>query len=97
LENLKLLVAEIFGHEVAGQVEHFWGLNDEGELQGAFKPSGRKYILLGVIGATGANLTSIRRPGILDAWRCGGPREILWAFHCSSDQGQGDGDSSTCL
>ncbi|CZR68760.1 related to flavin-containing monooxygenase [Phialocephala subalpina] len=38
--NLKLIVAEIFGHEVANKVEHFWGLNDEGELQGAFGPSG---------------------------------------------------------
>ncbi|KAF2796703.1 FAD/NAD(P)-binding domain-containing protein [Melanomma pulvis-pyrius CBS 109.77] len=38
--DLKLLVAEIFGHEVASKIDHFWGLDDEGELQGAFKPSG---------------------------------------------------------
>jgi hypothetical protein len=40
--NLRLLVAELFGHEIAGQLEDLWGL-DEGELKGAFKPCGRKY------------------------------------------------------
>jgi hypothetical protein len=43
LGNMRLLVAELFGHEVASQVEDFWGLDEEGELKGAFKPSGRKY------------------------------------------------------
>lgn len=41
--NLRLLVAELFGHEVAGQLEDLWGLDEEGELKGAFKPCGRTY------------------------------------------------------
>ena len=40
--NLRLVVADIFGPEVGSQVEDFWGLDDEGEIRGAFKPSGRK-------------------------------------------------------
>ncbi|KIW95797.1 uncharacterized protein Z519_02861 [Cladophialophora bantiana CBS 173.52] len=38
--NLRLLVAELLGNDVAAQVEDYWGLNEEGELRGAFKPSG---------------------------------------------------------
>lgn len=38
--NLRLLVAELFGHGVAGQLEDLWGLDEEGELKGAFKPCG---------------------------------------------------------
>lgn len=42
--NLRLVVADVFGVEVAAQVEDYWGMNDEGELRGAFKPSGRTYL-----------------------------------------------------
>ncbi|KIW56390.1 hypothetical protein PV05_05055 [Exophiala xenobiotica] len=38
--NMRLLVAELLGNDVAAQVEDYWGLNEEGELRGAFKPSG---------------------------------------------------------
>lgn len=44
--NLRLLVTDIFGPDMAGQVGDFWGLDEEGELKGAFKPSGRKYLVL---------------------------------------------------
>ncbi|KPM39840.1 hypothetical protein AK830_g6729 [Neonectria ditissima] len=38
--NLRLVVQDLFGPSVASQVDDFWGLDDEGELKGAFKPSG---------------------------------------------------------
>ncbi|OAP55015.1 hypothetical protein AYL99_10715 [Fonsecaea erecta] len=38
--NIRQTVYETLGAEVADQVEDFWGLNHEGELLGAFKPSG---------------------------------------------------------
>lgn len=41
--NLKLLVAELFGPEVAASLEDLWGLDEEGEIKGAFKPCGRKF------------------------------------------------------
>jgi hypothetical protein len=43
--DLKLVVAELFGSEVAIQLEDFWGLDEEGEIKGAFKPTGRKSTL----------------------------------------------------
>ncbi|OQU93665.1 hypothetical protein CLAIMM_00145 [Cladophialophora immunda] len=38
--NIRQTVYETLGDEIADQVEDFWGLNNEGELLGAFKPSG---------------------------------------------------------
>ncbi|KAH8652009.1 hypothetical protein BGZ61DRAFT_374837 [Ilyonectria robusta] len=38
--NLRLVVEDLFGPSVASQVDDFWGLDDEGELKGAFKPCG---------------------------------------------------------
>ncbi|KAK7415662.1 hypothetical protein QQX98_005694 [Neonectria punicea] len=38
--NLRLVVQDLFGPDVASQVDDFWGLDDEGELKGAFKSSG---------------------------------------------------------
>lgn len=40
--NLRLVVSNMLGPEVAGQLEDYWGMDDEGELKGAFKQSGRK-------------------------------------------------------
>ena len=40
--SMKDTIREILGSEVADRVEDFWGINEEGELKGAFKPSGRK-------------------------------------------------------
>lgn len=36
-------VAAMLGAEVAAKSEKYYGLNEEGEVNGAFKPSGRKY------------------------------------------------------
>lgn len=40
--NLRQVVADTFGSSIADQLEDFWGMDTEGETQGAFKPSGRK-------------------------------------------------------
>jgi hypothetical protein len=39
--NLKLLVAEFFGPDIASSLDDLWGLDEEGEIKGAFKPCGR--------------------------------------------------------
>lgn len=40
---MRYIVQEIFGDEVATSMGDYWGLDREGELNGAFKPGGRKY------------------------------------------------------
>jgi hypothetical protein len=40
--NMRNSVRDFFGEEVASRVEDFWGLDSEGEIKGAFRPSGRK-------------------------------------------------------
>lgn len=40
--DAKADVVKIFGEKVASGISNYWGLDDEGELRGAFKPSGRK-------------------------------------------------------
>ena len=40
--GMKDSIREILGSEVADSIDDFWGLNKEGEIKGAFKPSGRK-------------------------------------------------------
>jgi len=39
--NMKRGVENMFGQEVANKLEDFWGVDDEGELKGAFKPNQR--------------------------------------------------------
>ena len=41
--NLRNMAQEIFGKEVADLAGDYWGLDDEGEIRGAFKPTGREY------------------------------------------------------
>lgn len=41
--NMRINVEELFGKEIADRVDDFYTLDDEGELKGAFKPTGRKY------------------------------------------------------
>jgi len=43
--NMKVMIRDLFSDDVAAQLEDFWGLDDEGEIQGAFRPSGRKCML----------------------------------------------------
>lgn len=42
--NLRQHVEEIFGKEIADRAGDCFGLNEEGEILGAFKPLKRKYI-----------------------------------------------------
>lgn len=44
--NMRYLVEEIFGSEIAEQMGDFWTLDSEGEIKGAFKSLGRKCIAL---------------------------------------------------
>ena len=40
--SMKVAIRELLSSEVADRIEDFWGINEEGEIRGAFKPSGRK-------------------------------------------------------
>jgi hypothetical protein len=40
--NLKNQVGELFSPSIADKMGDWWGLNDEGEIRGAFRPCGRK-------------------------------------------------------
>lgn len=42
-QNLQHVVATILGKEVADRAGRFYGLDDEGEIHGAFKPTGRRF------------------------------------------------------
>lgn len=39
--NMRHAVAKILGREMSDKVGDFWGLDSEGEIVGAYKPSGR--------------------------------------------------------
>lgn len=40
--DAKADVVRIFGKDVASKVSDYWGFDEEGELRGAYKPTGRK-------------------------------------------------------
>ncbi len=40
--SMKVAIRDMLGSGVADRIEDFWGINEEGEIKGAFKPSGRK-------------------------------------------------------
>jgi hypothetical protein len=42
--NLRDSVREYFGEEIYAQVEDYWGINQEGELKGAYVPTGRMFL-----------------------------------------------------
>ena len=41
--NMRTDVARIFGKDVAARADDFWGLDEEGELRGAFKRNSRTF------------------------------------------------------
>lgn len=47
--NMRTSVAKIFGQAIADNVDDFWGLDDEAELKGAFKGTGRKLFFFMVL------------------------------------------------
>lgn len=46
VHSMKSQVADLFGAEVAEQMGDFWSLDKEGELKGAFKRCGRKFLII---------------------------------------------------
>lgn len=42
--NMRANVRDFFGDKVADRVADYWGLDEEGEIKGAFKPTGREYL-----------------------------------------------------
>ena len=42
---MRRMVEGIFGREIADLTGDFWGLDDQGEIKGAFVPTGREYLL----------------------------------------------------
>ena len=40
--NMRTSVRDFFGDQIADRVDDYWGLDEEGELKGAFKPTGRE-------------------------------------------------------
>lgn len=44
--NMRRVIRELFGDDVASHIEDFWGVDDEGEIKGAWKPSGRTLALV---------------------------------------------------
>lgn len=41
LRNMRHLTSQFFGDEVANRAGDCWGVDSEGEIKGAFKPTGR--------------------------------------------------------
>lgn len=44
--NMRQQVSQLFGSDIGDQVGDYWGLDEEGELKGVFKPTGRKFVLI---------------------------------------------------
>ena len=47
--NLREALIPILGDDVASRLNDWWGIDEEGELRGAYKPSGRKCFIATVI------------------------------------------------
>ena len=41
--SMKVAIHDLLGSDVAERIEDFWGVNEEGEIKGAFIPSGREF------------------------------------------------------
>ena len=47
--NLHEALIPILGDDVASHLEEWWGIDEEGELRGAYKPSGRKCLFAAAV------------------------------------------------
>lgn len=83
--NLRDDVRELLGDEVADRITDFWGLDDEGEPKGAYRPTGREYYHPEEAWNSKANLS---RSQSLAAWNHTWSNEILLAIHRAPDQGR---------
>jgi len=79
----------LFGPEIAGQMGDFWGLDEEGELRGAFKRCGRKCHLALNKEST---LTLYRSCAFL-SWWYSRPCPLLLEVHCFANQSGTAGNS----
>ncbi len=101
--DMRADVARILGPDVSGQLEPFWVLDDEGELRGECKPSGREYILsflflfLAKFIPFSKLLVGPVRCWHLDARRDPGHFEISFEVYCLADQGSADGNAAGAL
>lgn len=81
--NLRVIVKMLFGDEVGDQVEDYWGLDEEGELRGAFKPCGREFP--SAFDCQDCQLT-LSRSWFLVFRRSCWPSEIFLSLHRPSNQ-----------
>jgi cation diffusion facilitator CzcD-associated flavoprotein CzcO len=86
--NMRYLVRDIFGEEIAEQMGDFWGLDEEGEIKGAWKGTGRK--LMAVLKERTERANEHRSHNVVSWWN-DRAAEVLLKVHCSSDQGEDDG------
>jgi hypothetical protein len=49
LANMRDLVRNFFGDKVADKAGDCWGVDSEGEVKGAYKPTGRMYLVLSYV------------------------------------------------
>ena len=91
--NMKYLVKDLFGEEIAEQMGDFWGLDEEGEIKGAwkanrefscFRNSERFIREMEDNGSRSSNVVS---------WRYARDGEVLFSIHCIADQGENVGNS----
>ncbi|OQU93947.1 hypothetical protein CLAIMM_00380 isoform 1 [Cladophialophora immunda] len=92
--NMRQFVADLLGDDIAGAIEDYWGLNAEGELEGAFKPTGRESIFPSRRLTCAAMLLQpglmscrlIRSRIMVHGWRLW-TRTLFFALRRSADQG----------
>jgi hypothetical protein len=91
--NMKYLVKDIFGEEIAEQMGDFWGLDEEGEVKGAWKAN-REFPLFrnGKRVIRGMNTNGSRSSDVV-SWRYARVGEVLFSIYCPPDQGENVGDS----
>ena len=87
--NMRLHVERLFGEEVGEKAGDCFGVNEEGEILGAFKPLPRKYCF----DRDGQQwLTALcNRTRTVVYWWHLGIRKVLLPVHCSLHQGYGHG------
>lgn len=81
--NMRIQAEEMFGPDIAAQLEDFWGLDPEGEINGAFKPLPRKYRDSSSLAPFLTH--SLDRSRFLVSRRSHGPSQVLLPVHCPSN------------
>lgn len=98
LGNLRQHVEELLGKEVADRAGDCFGLNEEGEILGAFKPVNRTYnlILCEALGIIRCLPFVFRTRAVVPRWRIGA-RKILFAIYSPLNQGSRDRHANSSL